>query len=71
MSCEFSELGIYTLPGRINGQFDAGAHGVLFHVSLPNQVSGLLDAYRVVLYTDRFKKSDPWFNASSLGTGIT
>lgn len=55
---------------RINDQFDAGADGVLFHGSLPNQVAGLLEAYRGIRYAGRFKKNDPWFKASAAGTGL-
>jgi 5,10-methylenetetrahydromethanopterin reductase len=56
--------------GRINDQFDAGADGVLFHGSLPRQVAGLLDAYRVIRRADYFERNDPWFAPSPSGTGL-
>ncbi|MGI9293229.1 MAG: LLM class flavin-dependent oxidoreductase, partial [Pseudomonadales bacterium] len=53
---------------RINDQFDAGADGVLFHGSLPNQVSGLLEAYRKVRRAGYFDANEPWFESSLPGT---
>jgi len=55
---------------RINDQFDAGADVVLFHGSLPNQVSDLLEAYRQIRRSDYFDANDPWFEPSLPGTGI-
>jgi len=49
---------------RINDQFDAGAHGVLFHGSVAGQVGGLLDAYRKVRCNDFFANHNPWFEPS-------
>lgn len=55
---------------RINDHFDAGADGVLFHGSLPNQLEGLLDAYRKVRRVAHFDKNPPWFTPSPPGTGL-
>lgn len=55
---------------RINDQFDAGADGVLFHGSVPNQVNGLLHAYRKVRRGAYFADHDPWFVSSPPGTGL-